>query len=109
VIARYRGTVKLRYFRGDAAFANPEIYEFLEAEGYGYAIRLPTNHVLQSKIGYLLKRPPGRPPDDSWTGNPAVWPRTEVVAIEFGCGGTSRDGGSGLTGRESGECRFRWR
>src|SRR3954453_2748755 len=29
VIARYRGTVKRRYFRGDAAFANPEIYEFL--------------------------------------------------------------------------------
>ena len=26
------GTVKRRYFRGDAAFANPEIYEFLEAE-----------------------------------------------------------------------------
>src|SRR5215216_8011664 len=42
VVARYRGTVKRCYFRGDAAFANPEIYEFLEAEGYGYAIRLPT-------------------------------------------------------------------
>ena len=36
VVARYRGTVKRRYFRGDAAFANPEIYEFLEAEGMGY-------------------------------------------------------------------------
>ena len=59
VVARYRGTVKRRYFRGDAAFANPEIYEFLEAEGYGYAIRLPTNSVLQGKIGYLLKRPVG--------------------------------------------------
>jgi hypothetical protein len=35
---------------------------------------------------------------DSRTGTPAVWPRTEAVAIEFGCGGTSRDGGSGLTG-----------
>jgi hypothetical protein len=58
----YRGTVKRRYFRGDAAFANPEIYEFLEAEGYDYAIRLPTNPVLQGKIGYLLKRPVGRPP-----------------------------------------------
>ena len=62
VIARYRDKVKRRYFRGDAAFANPEIYEFLEAEGYGYTIRLPTNHVLQSKIGYLLSRPVGRPP-----------------------------------------------
>jgi hypothetical protein len=35
VIARYRGGVKRLYFRGDAAFANPEIYEFLEAEGIG--------------------------------------------------------------------------
>jgi hypothetical protein len=64
VVVRYRGVVKRRYFRGDAAFANPEIYEFLEAEGYGYAIRLPTNPVLQGKIGYLLKRPVGRPPQE---------------------------------------------
>ena len=61
VIARYRDTVKRLYFRGDAAFANPEIYEFLEAEGMGYAIRLPANRVLQERIGYLLKRPVGRP------------------------------------------------
>jgi hypothetical protein len=38
--------------------------EFLEAEGYGYAIRLPTNSVLQGKIGHLLKRPVGRPPQE---------------------------------------------
>src|SRR6202165_4310198 len=62
VIARYRGIVKRLSFRGDAAFANPEIYEFLEAEGMGYAIRLPANRGLQDKIGYLLKRPVGRPP-----------------------------------------------
>ena len=61
VIARYRSTVKRRYFRGDAAFANPEIYEFLEAEDMGYAIRLPANRVVQDKIGHLLKRPVGRP------------------------------------------------
>ena len=64
VIARYRDTVKRLYFRGDAAFANPEIYEFLEAEGIGYTIRLPANSVLQSRIGYLLKRPVGRPPHE---------------------------------------------
>ena len=45
VIARYRDTVKRLYFRRDAAFANPEIYEFLEAEGMGYAIRLPANSI----------------------------------------------------------------
>jgi Transposase DDE domain group 1 len=64
VIARYRGSVKRLYFRGDAAFANPEMYEFLEAEGIGYAIRLPANRVLQDRIGYLLKRPVGRPPHE---------------------------------------------
>lgn len=61
VIARYRGSVKRLYFRGDAAFGNPEMYEYLEAEGIGYAIRLPANRVLQDRIGYLLKRPVGRP------------------------------------------------
>jgi Transposase DDE domain group 1 len=64
MIARYRDKVKRRYFRGDAAFANPEIYESLEAEGMGYAIRLPANRVLQDKIGYLLKRPIGRSPHE---------------------------------------------
>src|SRR5664280_1724413 len=47
VVARYRHRMKRRYFRGDAAYANPGIYEFLEAEGYKYTIRLPTNAVLQ--------------------------------------------------------------
>ena len=64
VVARYRDTVKRLYFRGDAASANPEIYEFLEAEGMAYAIRLPANSILQRKIGYLLKRPVGRPPHE---------------------------------------------
>jgi hypothetical protein len=56
--------MKRRYFRGDAAFANPEVYEFLEAEGYKYTIRLPANAVLQENIGWLLKRPVGRPPHE---------------------------------------------
>jgi hypothetical protein len=64
VIARCRGGAKRLYFRGDAAFAYPEIYELLEAEGIGYTIRLPTNRVLQERIGYLLKRPVGRPPQE---------------------------------------------
>ena len=62
VIARYRGKVSRLYFRADAGFANPEVYEFLEAERIKYAIRLPANKVLQDRIGYLLKRPVGRPP-----------------------------------------------
>jgi hypothetical protein len=49
-----------RYFRGDAAFANPEVYELLEVEAYKYTIRLPANSVLRERIG-SLKRPGGRP------------------------------------------------
>src|SRR3954467_12958074 len=64
VIARYRGIVKHLYFRADAAFASPEVYELLEAEGASYTIRLPANPVLQDKIGHLLKRPVGRPPHE---------------------------------------------
>jgi hypothetical protein len=91
VVARYRGTVKRRYFRGDAAFANPEIYEFLEAEGYGYAIRLPTNRVVQEKIGYLLSRPVGLPPLEvrryyaSFAYQAGSWskPRRVVAKVEW--------------------------
>ena len=46
-----------RYFRGDAAFAAPDIYEFLESEGFLYAIRLPKNQILQESIAHLLTRP----------------------------------------------------
>lgn len=64
VVARYRHGMKRRYFRGDAAFANPDIYAFLEAEGYKYTIRLPANSVLQDSISWILKRPVGRPPHE---------------------------------------------
>jgi len=64
VVPRYRNRMKRRYFRGDAAYANPGIYEFMEAEGYKYTIWLPANAVLQERIGWLLKRPAGRPPRD---------------------------------------------
>ena len=62
VIARYRERRLPLWFRGDAAFAKPELYEMLEAEAIGYAIRLPANSVLQERIGHLLTRPVGRPP-----------------------------------------------
>jgi DDE family transposase len=62
VIARYRERGVDVYFRADAAFAKPQVYEFLEAEAIQYAIRLPANQVLQRRIGHLLTRPVGRPP-----------------------------------------------
>ena len=62
-----------RYFRADAAFAKPDIYEYLEERRVFYAIRLPSNRVLQWEIAPLLIRPVGRPPkrpviryDDFW-------------------------------------------
>jgi len=63
VVARYRTSELRRYFRGDAAFAAPDIYDFLEAEGYKYTIRLKGNSILQESIAYLLTRPVGRPPN----------------------------------------------
>ena len=63
VVARYRDRELRRYFRGDAAFASPDIYEFLEAESYTYAIRLKANAVLQASIAHPLTRPVGRPPN----------------------------------------------
>ena len=61
-IERYRDFDIRRFFRGDAAFAIPELYELLEAEGYRYAIRLKANRILERHISHLLTRPVGRPP-----------------------------------------------
>ncbi|HRW60967.1 MAG TPA: IS1380 family transposase, partial [Defluviicoccus sp.] len=63
VVERYKERQVRLYFRGDAAFASPDIYEYLEAEGVLYAIRLPANKVLQESIAHLLRRPVGRPPN----------------------------------------------
>ena len=51
----------------------PDIYEYMEERRVFYAIRLPSNKVLQYEIAPLLIRPVGRPPkrpviryDDFW-------------------------------------------
>jgi len=67
-VERYQRKGMRLLFRGDAAFAKPEVYEYLEPRHIGYAIRLPTNEVLQEHIEHLLKRPVGRPPK-----KPIVW------------------------------------
>jgi hypothetical protein len=88
VVARYRGERLRRLFRGDAAFALPDIYEFLEAEGFGYAIRLPANTILQGNIAHLLKRPVGRPPKDvrryyaNFSYRAASWTRARRVVAK---------------------------
>ncbi len=68
IIARYRDVDIRRFFRGDAAFARPELYEYLELESYLYAIRLPAYEVLYREIEPFLTRPVGRP-----ANRPIVW------------------------------------
>ena len=51
VVARYRGKISRIYFRADVGFAKPKVYEFLEAEGIKYVVRLPANRVLQDGLG----------------------------------------------------------
>jgi hypothetical protein len=91
VIARYRRGMRRRYFRADAAFANPEVYDLLEAEGYKYTIRLPANAVLQERIARLLRRPVGRPAHEvrryhaSFSYRAGSWnkPRRVVAKVEW--------------------------
>ena len=60
-IKRQQAAGKQVTFRGDAAFAKPEIYEFSEERGVQYAIRIPANKSLELAIEDILFRPPGRP------------------------------------------------
>ena len=88
MVERYRERGLRRYFRGDAAFALPDLYEFLEAEGYKYAIRLKANKVLQENVAYLLTRPVGRPPDHvrcfhaSFSNQAGSWDRKRRVVAK---------------------------
>lgn len=94
IVARYKGTVAGIAFRGDAAFAQPNMYEFLEVQGIENAIRLPANQILQARITHLLRRPVGRPAHDvqrfykSFRYKAASWsrPRRVVAKVEWHLG-----------------------
>jgi hypothetical protein len=81
-------------FRGDAAFAKPELYERMEEREVKYAIRLPANDNLQRKITELLTRPVGLPSHKpvfqfkSFLYQAASWTmaRRVVAKVEFHCG-----------------------
>jgi hypothetical protein len=60
-IERQRRMGKELAFRGDPAFARPEVYEALEKRGVKYAIRIPANDGLERDIAELFPRPVGRP------------------------------------------------
>jgi Transposase DDE domain group 1 len=93
-IDRQRAQGKEVAFRGDAAFAKPELYEALEERTVKYAIRLPANDNLQRNIAELLTRPVGRPSYKpvvrfkSFLYQAASWTtaRRVVAKVEFHCG-----------------------
>ena len=62
IVKRYRSQFILFWLRGDAAFAQPEVYEYCEGERVTYFVRLPANAVLNRLIDPYLSRPVGRPP-----------------------------------------------
>jgi hypothetical protein len=68
VVKRYQKKGVRLLFRADAAFAKPEVYDYLESRDMGYAIRLPANEVLQRQIQHLLQRPVEWP-----SSKPIVW------------------------------------
>ena len=78
-------------FRGDAAFAKPELYEYLEQGKIEYAIRLPANQVIQEQIQPLLERPtewPSREPivsyhDFAYQAQSWHLPRRVVAKVEW--------------------------
>ena len=78
-------------FRGDAAFAKPELYESVEEREAKYAIRLPANDNLERKVAQLLTRPVGRPSYKpvvrykSFLYQAASWKRARrvVAKVEF--------------------------
>jgi hypothetical protein len=94
IVSRYRDFNIARFFRGDAAFANPNVYRYLEAEGYFYAIRLIGNPILHEKIEHLMTRPMGRPPQKpivlyhSFQYQAASWDKSRrvVAKIEWHAG-----------------------
>jgi hypothetical protein len=59
VVVRYQGKVLRIYFRADAAFAMPGVYEYLEAERIKYAIRIP-RPLLRSSTYPPLRRSSAR-------------------------------------------------
>jgi hypothetical protein len=61
IVDRYRALGKRIYFRGDAAFASPDVYEYLEDSKILYAMRIKANSRLYENVDHLLTRPVGRP------------------------------------------------
>jgi hypothetical protein len=94
IVDRYKDMDKKLYLRGDAAFASPDVYEYLEDKGILYAIRLKANNNLSQEIDHMMSRPVGRPPRKpvalfhSFSYRAASWdiPRRVVAKVEWHAG-----------------------
>jgi len=92
-IARQQRQGKHVVVRADAAFAKPELYEALEKRNVRYAIRIPSNDILEQAVAELLRRPVGRPSHKpvvrytSFRYQAESWKiaRRVVAKIEFHC------------------------
>ena len=100
VVERYFTAAVRLLFRADAAFAKPEIYEYLETRQIDYAIRLPANEVLQRKIAHLrpTEGPSPKPivsyhdftyqaqwivPEGWWPHQGELFPRVGVTNLSY--------------------------
>jgi hypothetical protein len=61
IVDRYRALGKKLHFRADAAFASPDVYEYLEDNNILYAMRIKANNRLYECAEHLMTRPVGRP------------------------------------------------
>ncbi|MBN2025442.1 MAG: transposase [Actinobacteria bacterium] len=60
IVVRYKASGKRIYFRADAAFASPDVYESLEDNNILYAMRMKANSRLYEEVEHLMTRPVGR-------------------------------------------------
>ncbi len=93
IVERYRSWFGLLWLRGDAAFANPDIYEYCEKKRITYFIRLRANAKLYEEVSPHMARPAGRPPrsgrqvkvvDFHYQAKSWTRPRRVVCKLEWG-------------------------
>ena len=93
IVERYRSWFELFWLRGDAAFSNPDIYEYCEGKRITYFIRLRANAKLYEEVSPHMARPVGRPPrsgrqvkvvDFHYQAKSWTRPRRVVCKMEWG-------------------------
>ena len=70
VVKRYQEKGVRLLFRADAAFAKPEVYEYLESRDTGYAMRLPPSYAASPSPNAPSATRCGRSAEPSSSGHP---------------------------------------